>query len=551
MKIKILTRSTLAILLCELTYMLFISHAAAQTNNYLYFYRVYFKDKGTYSPADFRADQLLSTRAIERRQKSGIPVPDYHDLPVNDEYIRQVSSLGFTFHCVSKWMNTALFKTINPANTSSLKALPFVSEVKMVKNNIVKGDSEDKLAFILTDEITPFDRPITMVNGYPMHSSGFDGSGILIAVLDAGFMYADRALSLAALRSRNGIKDTYDFVKKSPVVYAYHTHGLSVLSVLAGNISGGIKGTAPAADYILLRSEDPTSETPAEEDFWVAAAEYADSSGADIISSSLGYSTFDDESMNYKFSDLDGNTAFITCAADIAASKGILVVNSAGNERNKPWKRIIAPSDGDSVLAAGAVDGNNYIAVFSSAGPSADRQVKPDLSALGVSITVQVNETQLAKANGTSFSCPVLSGMAASLMEAVPEADNHEIIRALQLSADRKNSPDSLYGYGIPDMLYALRYLQDIYVEIPEDGSEVGPNPTSGELQLTFRNEPGRMKMDIINSSGKIIYRRDFGEYAGRNLRINALRGMEQGIYFIRLETGSGTFKYRIVKLND
>ncbi|MCU0455335.1 MAG: S8 family peptidase [Bacteroidales bacterium] len=551
MRIKTLIRSNLAWFLTGLLCLASVSRSPAQTENYTYFYRVYFTDKGANSLSHFSAEQLLSPRAIERRQKSGIAVPDYRDLPVFGEYIEQVSALGFRFHCASKWMNTALFKTMNPANTAPVKALPFVAEVKLVRNNIVKGGDEDKFGYMLTEEITPYDRPITMVNGYPLHRSGFDGSGILIAVLDAGFMYADRALSLAALRSRNGIKDTYDFVKKSPVVCAYHTHGLSVLSVLAGQISGVITGTAPAADYILLRSEDASTETPAEEDFWIAAAEYADSSGADIISSSLGYSTFDDVSMNYKFSDLDGNTAFITRAADIAASRGILVVSSAGNERNKPWQRIIAPSDGDSVLAAGAVDGNNFISVFSSAGPSADRQVKPDVSALGVNITVQVNETHLVKANGTSFSCPVLSGMAACLMEAVPQAASHEIIRALQLSADRKNSPDSLYGYGIPDMLNALRYLQDIYIEIPEVGSELGPNPTRGELQFTFRNEPGRMKMDIVNSSGKIIYRRDFGEYAGRNLRINALAGMEQGIYFIRLETDSGTFKYRIVKLND
>ncbi len=203
-----------------------------------------------------------------------------------------------------------------------------------------------------------------MVNGYPLHNSGYDGTGILIAVLDGGFTYADKATSLAALRNRNGIKYTYDFVNRNQYVYSYHTHGTSVLSVLAGQISGAIQGTAPDADFLLLRTEDVSSEFPVEEDFWAAGAEFADSAGADIISSSLGYCTFDDFVMNYKFSDLDGNTAFVTRAADIAASKGILVVNSAGNERNKTWLRIIAPSDGDSVLAAGAVDGNNIISVI-------------------------------------------------------------------------------------------------------------------------------------------------------------------------------------------
>ena len=213
-----------------------------------------------------------------------------------------------------------------------------------------------------------------MINGYPIHDSGYDGKNVLIAVLDGGFMNADQISSLNGLRNRNGIKATYDFVKKNKTVYNSSTHGTAVLSVLAGNLPGLIEGTAPGADYLLLKTEDVESEFPCEEDFWAAGAEYADSAGADIISSSLGYFNFDDSTLNYKYSDLDGKTAFVTRVADIAASKGILVVNSAGNERNSFWKRIIFPSDGDSVIAVGAVDGNNTISSFSSAGPSADGQ---------------------------------------------------------------------------------------------------------------------------------------------------------------------------------
>jgi serine protease AprX len=528
------------------------SSLQGQTEEYKYYYRVYFRDKGANTPAGFSPSDLLSQRALDRRTKSGIIAPDYTDLPVFREYIDQVASFGFKLHCTSKWMNTALFKTKIEAETTPLLALPFISDVILVKKPVGKSLYSGKLDLIVSmADPPPYDRPITMLNGYPLHNSGYDGSGILIAVLDGGFTFADKATSLVRLRNRNGIKHTYDFVNNNQYVYSYHTHGTMVLSVLAGQIDRAIQGTAPEADFILLRTEDGSTEFPVEEDFWAAGAEFADSAGADIISSSLGYYAFDDPSMDHKFSDLDGNTTFVTRTADIAASKGIVVVNSAGNERNTAWIRIIAPSDGDSVLAAGAVDGNKIISSFSSAGPSADRQIKPDIAALGVSIVVQASEKQLIRSNGTSFSCPVLSGMTACLMEAVREADNMEIINAIHLSSDRYNSPDSLYGYGIPDMAKALIILQDLHLKIPEAESVVGPNPTRGDVEVIFNKPPGRIIAEIVTSAGLTIYKKDFGEYAGRSLRITALNKREQGLYFIRLTTGTGTYIHKIIKLND
>jgi len=530
---------------------LFTDHSLLRAQDFSYFYRVYFRDKGTNTLSNFSPSDLLSQRAIDRRIKSGIEVPDYKDIPVAQEYINQVSALGFTLHCTSKWMNTALFKTKDAAVTSPILALPFVSDVELVKRPAGKSSFSDKLETIITAaDPPPYDRPITMVNGYPLHNAGYDGSGILIAVLDGGFTYADKASSLALLRSRNGIKYTYDFVNNNTFVYSYHTHGTMVLSVLAGQVNGALRGTAPGAGFILLRTEEGATEFPVEEDYWAAAAEFADSAGADIISSSLGYYVFDDPAMNHNFADLDGNTTFITRAADIAASKGIVVVNSAGNERNKPWLRIIAPSDGDSVLASAAVDGSNMISSFSSAGPSADGRVKPDVATLGVNIVVQANETQLARLNGTSFSCPVLSGLTACLMEAVPEADAMEIIDAIHLSSDRYNNPDSLYGYGIPDMNRALSILQDQHLVIPEKESVIGPNPTTGEVQIIFSKPPGRLSTEVITSAGVVIYSKHFGDYAGRSLRLAALNNMKQGLYLIKLTTGSGTYIHRVVKLS-
>lgn len=526
-----------------------VTQLNGQVPSFPFFYRVYLSDKGdevSLNPLD-----LLSQKAISRREKIGIPFPDFRDLPVYKPYLKQISDSGFVLHSTSKWMNTALFKSTN-ADPSALLNLPFVTAVKTVKTPVMRKSFRDKLLVEeLTEDFPPYDRPVTMVNGYPLHNAGYTGRNILIAILDGGFANADHITGTENLRNRNGIRALHDFVRNSSFVFDFSNHGTAVLSVLAGKIPGYLEGTAPGADYMLLITEDVFSEFPCEEDYWAAGAEYADSAGADIISSSLGYYNFDDPDLDYKPADLDGNTAFVTKVADIAASKGILVVNSAGNERDNEWGRIIFPSDGDSVLAAGAVDGNNVIAVFSSAGPSADGMIKPDNAALGVNIPVQTTPGYITRSNGTSFSCPVLSGMAACLMQAVPQAVNEEIIRAFHSSADRFNSPDSLYGYGIPDMVTALSNLQDKYVTIPEEKTIAGPNPTTGDIEIIFQKRPDKLEIQIVTLEGKIIYRKIFSNYVGRTLRLTELHNHGQGIYFVRLITENGTYVQKIIKLNE
>lgn len=518
---------------------------------YSYFYRLYLRDKGTGVTGKYSSLDLLSSRAIARRQKAGIQVPDFKDLPVNRSYLNTISLMGLKLHSTSKWMNTALFKSQSAFDLNVLRSLPFVREVKLVKTPGRKSEFTHKLDFqIVQTDIPPFDRPITMLNGYSLHNSGYDGKNILIAVLDAGFINADKISSLNGLRARKGIKSTYDFVRNTQSVYNSHSHGTAVLSVLAGKIPGKIEGTAPGADYLLLKTEDIESEFPCEEDFWAAGAEFADSTGADIITSSLGYFMFDDPGLDYKISDLDGNTSFVTRVADIAASKGILVVNSAGNERNSTWKRIIFPSDGDSVIAAGAVDGNKLISDFSSAGFSADGRIKPDNVTMGVRVPVQISDS-VSRSSGTSFSCPVLSGMAACLIQAVPQALNIDIIDVLHSTADRYSHPDSLYGYGIPDLVAALEKLQDLYIKIPGEGPIIYPNPTMGNFEIIFTTPPGKLTIEIISMTGKLIFRKDLADYPGRTLIITGLQEREQGIYLLRITDRSGTFTRKIIKLKN
>jgi serine protease AprX len=524
----------------------------SQTPGYSYFYRVYFRDKGDYNVNDFSATELLSERAISRREKAGIVVPDTTDLPVFRDYLNQIISMGFTLHCTSKWMNTGLFKTEALADINALLVLPFVKDVKIVKKPAGKSSFENKLDLRMYQSDTPpFDRPLTMLNGDAVHNSGYTGTGILIAVLDGGFINGDVIPSISGLRNRNGIKGTYDFVSGNPFVYNYHNHGTAVLSILAGTIPGQIEGTAPGADFLLIRTEDTSSEFPVEEDFWAAGAQFADSAGADIISTSLGYFQFDDPAMNYKFSDMNGNTTFVTRAADLAASRGILVVASAGNERNTPWQRIIAPSDGLNVIAAGAVDGFSVIASFSSAGPSADGRVKPDNVAQGVSVPVQTTDSLVQRGNGTSFSCPVLSGMCACVMQAVPEALNSDLIRMLHLSGDRASLPDSLYGYGIPEMSDVINKLQETLVANPVNEFVFGPNPTTGDIEIIFKQLPEALTLEIFTVSGVEVVKRKYPEYVGRTLRISDLQHRAQGMYIIRLTTPHGTFTHKVIKIRN
>lgn len=519
---------------------------------YNYYYRIYFRDKGSNTISEFRPEDLISERALKRREKIGIESLDYIDLPVAGKYLNEITSFGFKLHCTSKWMNTALFKTDYPADINQLLSLPFVKEVRVVKNTTSEKNKNDKLSFqVFTSDQPSFDNPLTQVNGLSLHESGLTGKGIMIAVLDGGFLNADKISSLIDLRRRKGIIATFDFIEKREFVYDYHNHGTAVLSVLAGMTPGTIHGSGPEADYILLRTEDVNSEFPFEEDLWTAGAEFADSAGADIISSSLGYFNFDDPSMNYKYSDMDGNATFVTRAADIAASRGILVVNSAGNERDNSWKYIIAPADGDSVLAIGAVDEDRVVSAFSSAGPAFDKRIKPDVAAQGVSVPIQVNKETVERGNGTSFSCPVISGICACLMQAVPKATASNIRDAVRMSADRFIQPDSLYGYGIPDIVKTLQILQAKFIPQTDNLSSVSPNPFQNEITVNFSQEPGWLRVEIINISGTLIYTKEYGNFISRTLILDEVKGIKPGIYFIRLSSRHGKQTHKVIKVTN
>lgn len=516
----------------------------------LWCYRVWFSNK-TNSISEYSPDDLLSPAAIARREKYGIPLVTEEDIPVSRQHITTLSRFGFRLKCTSRWMNTALFTAAEPKDIATFEDYDFIDSIRLVKipsepvkRNLNKYGTTEILAIPQA-----FD-PRKPLNGNILHESGLTGRNVIIAVLDAGFLNADKIEALEQLRQRGGIVVTRDFINGSSFVYDFHNHGTSVLSILAGSMPDVINGTAPDAGYMLFRTEDNLTEFPVEEDYWVAAAEYADSAGADVISSSLGYFAFDDPSMDYSFSDMNGDLPFITRGADIAASKGILVVNSAGNERNKEWLRIIAPSDGDSVLCVGALRQDLTISDFSSAGYSSDGQVKPDVVAPGVAIPIQFEPGMWHSGSGTSFSCPVISGLAASLMQAVPEASPVDIMNAIRESSDRYSMPDSLYGYGLPEFLKALRLLEADHTFMPAVIMTAGPNPFTDEILFWFHEPPGKLTVTVTAGSGKTILEKRYDQYIARSFRLEGLGSLAQGLYVVKTVTDQGYRVFKMVRVN-
>ena len=346
---------------------------------------------------------------------------------------------------------------------------------------------------------------------------------------------------------------TWDFVSNNANVYDDFWHGSAVLSTMAANIPNDIVGTAPHAKYILLRSEDVFSEHVIEEYNWASAAEYADSSGTDVITSSLGYTEFDDPTENHTYADLDGNTCPGTIAADKAASKGILVVNSAGNEGNSTWQHISVPSDGDSVLCIGAVNFSGIYATFSGQGPSSDNRVKPDVVAQGQGTTVFTpGSTSSSQNSGTSFSGPIIAGAVTCLWQRFPSKNNEEIMEAVRASASQFNNPDQFLGYGIPDFGVASLVLGGYELSLFNDGLEFidfYPNPLkSGErLNLRFFSRlKEQVSIELLNAEGKLIDSK-IAEQQSSIMPVDITTKLAAGLYFIRATTDNKTVLKKLV----
>ncbi len=426
-----------------------------------YRFRVYLKDKGDSGFRLEKPELFLSEPALERRKKQAIPISE-SDLPISESYLRILSETGVTPVVQSKWFATVVVESEDSTVVDKLKACPIIDSVRWVWKGISKYPAETVVdTSRLQVEETPLprkrygyaERQIHMLNGVKLHQAGFMGENVRVAVIDAGFLHVDRIEAFDSLR----LLGTRNVVFPGRSVYVGDDHGTKVLSCLAANLPGVMVGTAPHASYFLIKSEDSDSEYPIEEDFWVAAVEYADSVGVDVISSSLGYFSFDACELSYTHSDLNGKKTLISRAATLAAEKGILLFCSAGNEGNGDWGKITFPADADAVLTVGAVTEKKKRSTFSSFGFTADNRVKPDVVALGTGCCVIGPFGQIRYANGTSFATPVLAGMGICLRQAFPQMTNRELIDLIQRSSSLWKKPDTGIGYGVPDMYKAYK----------------------------------------------------------------------------------------------
>lgn len=426
-------------------------------------YRLYLRDKDLqHTPFSVsRPEQFLSARSIERRKRQGLSV-DVTDLPIAPAYLDSVSRTGIEIVGQSKWNNTLLVKIHKEKELNKLNSLSFITRKLKVFSSPDSITERKRSSF--RKELNSWEsgpthygavaEQLKSLGGQRIHERGFYGNGMMIAVLDGGFMNADRIPALHGVKLA-GLKDFV--VPKSNNIFEEMEHGTMVLSTMAANAPNLYVGVAPEAQYVLVRCEDERTESLAEEDYWASAAEYADSLGVDVINSSLGYHDFDDVKTNHLYWEQDGETALISHTASMCADKGIICVNSAGNDGMGVWKKINFPADAKDILTVGSINEQGKNAAFSAVGPTADGRIKPDVMAFGSPASVITGRGAIINDNGTSFSSPLIAGMTACLWQALPHKTAKQIIKLVKMAGNNQQHPDNIYGYGVPDFWKAYQ----------------------------------------------------------------------------------------------
>ena len=519
-------------------------------------YKIEFTDKNQNSYQLSQPDQFLSFRALQRRQRQNIPLKT-NDLPVSKFYTDSLQKMGLVVLNTSKWLNAA---SVHVSDTTLFRKLSTVSFIKPYANSLQVKENRHSDKF--NEAYNPITKSaadfygasynqINLHHGDYLHGKGFRGQGMLIAVIDAGFNNANNMSGFDSLWLQNRVKLAKDTYNPLADVFAEDSHGAMVLSTMAATKAGSLVGTAPMADYVLLRSEIAITENLIEEFNWSVAAELADSLGADIITSSLGYSQFDNPAMDHTYKDMNGRTTMVSRAAATASSKGMIVVSSAGNEGASSWKYITAPADADSILTVGAVNTSGVRASFSSVGPSFDRRVKPDIVSVGWGAMVQQPNGSIASVNGTSFSAPIIAGLTACLWQSSSGKKNMDIINAIKQSSSQYTNPDSLLGYGIPDFQRAYHLLNPI-VRLGGKDIIAWPSPFTDELTIEFTSTTETLvSLEIYNVTGRKVFERQINTNVSdvNLITLTELASFAKGLYIIKIKTNSQTFVCKVIKV--
>jgi serine protease AprX len=493
--------------------------------------------------------QFFTEKSLNR--KGNLTVAD---LPIDEKILSQLSKSGARILGKSRWLNQVL---VSCSSVQPIKKLPFILTVEPIDAN--QGGMQTE-GFNRNFENAPASvfgsaqNQIGMLRLHRLHELEFMGQNMDVAVIDGGFTGVDTHPFFEKLRNENRIIETRDFIEPTNAnVYDFTSHGMQVLSVLAAEAEGVLMGAAPKANYYLFRTENTQINSPLEEFAWLEAIEYADQIGIDIISSSLIYVAFDDAQNNYQLSDLDGRTARISQAAQIAARKGLLVVNAAGNFGDfSNWGLIAPPADADSILAVGAISPLGEYADFSGRGPTIDNRVKPDLVGQGSPVAVaSIFGAQVFNGSGTSFSTPLIAGAAACLWQALPAFNAQRIRTELISCASQYQSPDIFLGFGIPDIWCSFQ--NNFYSNSGSNSfiEKLFPNPTSLHFNLHFyNNESSFYQIEIFDIKGSLIYEKRVNNPQNSFVRerFNTQQiGLNSGVYFLKLSLDNGFDTQKII----
>jgi len=509
---------------------------------------VYFNDKP--NKAAFYANPLseLSQKSLNRRSTLGISLND-QDAPIEQSYIQNIQNLGFTVTDYSKWLNGVAVNATT-AQITTLQSQPYVQSVESFAKNSNGGTKiahqnkwQETSATNKTQTLFDYGNgsaQIDQINLRPLHLAGYTGTGVTIAVIDAGFPTVDTGSAFSRIRNNNQIKGGYDFVAKSSNIYnpTLLDHGTVVLGAIGGYLENTFVGSAPDADFYLYRSENATAEVPEEELYWIEAAEEADRKGVDLITTSLGYSTFDDSRYNYTYSDMNGTKSFIARAAEIAVNKGIFVLIAAGNSGAQPWHYITTPADNTKVFSIGSVDSSGNPSDFSSFGPNSLGIIKPNGSVRG-SAAATVNNNSQVSVSGTSIATPIAAGGVACLLQAFSSMNRDQMRARLQQTASLYPNHTNQMGYGILNFGNFYNGVLNTSELVKKEKLSIFPNPVKNILNIASENDI--ISLEIYDNLGRFILK-------SKDEKSVKIDYFQNGVYYLKVQTKEKMYYEKFIK---
>ncbi|MEN9489273.1 MAG: hypothetical protein RL494_1538 [Bacteroidota bacterium] len=498
----------------------------------------------------------LTQRSLDRRTTQGIAL-DFKDAPIHQPYVDQVeNTTGITVLAQSKWLNMVHVQGLQ-IDITALSVLPFVDHIQYAKHTL-NPVVNPILTTGVTQKMSAYNKwqetqvnynygtsatQIQMLNAHVLHQNDYTGAGKIVAIMDAGFPGVNTTAPFQRLRDNGLILGGYDFVNNSNNFYTGYHHGTQVLSNMGGYADNQLVGTSPNAQYYLYITEDVNNEAPIEESNWIEAAEQADRLGVDVINTSLGYFIYDNPDYSYTYSQMTGNVSVMSRSADIAFTRGMICVTSAGNSDGSANPHIGAPADAALNVTVGSVTSAEEKSGFSSIGPAFGGRIKPDLMAMGTASVVARQDGSIGTNNGTSFASPILAGAITSFWSAFPNKTNAEIVQFVKASADRYSNPNNSYGYGIPDFQLALNTALST-VKFNVNSFNIYPNPATSEITISSQDTMMGSSIKFYNNLGQLVLEKNIDN----QIQKISLQSLNSGVYYYNIASAEKTLFGKIIK---